>query len=80
MENEYITHPETGEILYRDIRPITYTYRGESVTVNVPGWYPENSDDGILTKEDCMVGDIALKELKAKVLKKKNQELLANVS
>jgi len=79
MEQEYIIHPETGEVLYRDIRPITYNYKGESVTVNVPGWYPKNSDEGILTKEDCKVGDMALKELKARFLKNKHQELLAGV-
>ena len=59
-------HPETGEILHRDIRPIEYTYKGEKITVNQPGWYPAEGDDGILTREDCKVADNALRILKAR--------------
>jgi len=33
-------HPETGEILHRDVRPIEFSYKGEKITVNMPGWYP----------------------------------------
>ncbi len=61
-------HPETGEILYRDIRPVEYTYKGEKIIVNQPGWFPKdkNSDDGILSREDCKVSDQALTILKAR--------------
>ena len=59
-------HPETGEILRRDIRPIEYTYKGEKITVNQPGWYPAEDDDGILTPEDWEVADNALRILKAR--------------
>ena len=59
-------HPETGEILHRDIRPIEYTYKGEKITVNQPGWYPAEGDDGILTREDCDVADEALAIMKAR--------------
>ncbi len=65
---ETMVHPETGEILYRDIRPIEYTYKGESVIVNQPGWYPVNGndDDGILSQEDMAFSDEALKIMKAR--------------
>ncbi len=65
---ETMIHPETGEILYRDIRPIEYTYKGESIIVNQPGWYPANGndDDGILSQEDCKVSDEALRIMKAR--------------
>ena len=59
-------HPETGEILRRDVRPVKYTYKGESIIVDQPGWYPEKGDDGILTSEDMDVSDEALRILKAR--------------
>ena len=59
-------HPETGEILHRDIRPFEYTYKGEKITVNQPGWYPNDDDDGILTSADCKISDQALRILKAR--------------
>jgi HTH-type transcriptional regulator/antitoxin MqsA len=63
--SDYI-HPETGELLRRDVRPLTLTYKGHSITVQMPGWYPEQSDDGILTGEDMKVSDRALNRLKAR--------------
>ena len=48
MENKTKIHPETGEILHRDIRPIEFSYKGEKITVDMPGWYPEEGDEGIL--------------------------------
>ncbi|MBR1807753.1 MAG: hypothetical protein IJ774_15395, partial [Selenomonadaceae bacterium] len=32
-------HPETGEILYRDIRPFEFTFRGEKITVDMTGCF-----------------------------------------
>ena len=59
-------HPETGEILHRDVRPIEYEYKGEKIVVNMPGWYPAEGDDGIFTREDCKFSDQALRILKAR--------------
>ena len=67
---ESMIHPETGEILRRDIRPIEFTYRGETITVEMPGWYPANNDEGIFTQEDMKVSDAALKYLKSVVEEK----------
>lgn len=69
MEN--FIHPETGKILYRDIRPIEFRYNGEKITVDMPGWYPEDSDDGIFTSEDLKISDAALKILKARASEEK---------
>ena len=65
MEKTMI-HPETGEILHRDIRPIEYKYKGEKIIVNQPGWYPAEGDDGILSWEDMKISDDALEILKAR--------------
>ena len=59
-------HPETGEILHRDIRPFEFNFRGEKITIDMPGWYPDNNDQGIFTQEDMKVAGKALRELKAR--------------
>lgn len=59
-------HPETGEILKRDIRPIEFSYKGEKITLEMPGWYPSEGDDGIFTMDDMEVHDKALEILKAR--------------
>jgi HTH-type transcriptional regulator/antitoxin MqsA len=61
--------PETGATLVRDVRPLTVTYRGESVTVDAPGYYPAegDSDDGVLIGDDLAVTDAALRILKERV-------------
>lgn len=76
MLEQTIIHPITGETLYRDIRPVELTYKGESITVNQPGWYPQNGrdDDGILSQEDMAATDYALDILKAR----HRQKLQAN--
>lgn len=38
-----MTSPETGEPLARGVRPFTVTYKGHSITVDLPGWYPEET-------------------------------------
>ena len=56
---------ETGEKLIRDVRNITLTYQGHSKTFPMPGWYPENNDEGTFTDEDMKVYDRALNQVKA---------------
>ena len=74
MIEETMIHPETGAILYRDVRPIEYTYRGESIIVDQPGWYPKNGndEDGILSQEDMRVAGDALRTMKARHQQKLN--------
>jgi HTH-type transcriptional regulator/antitoxin MqsA len=39
-------------------------YKIYSVTVDMPGWYSDGSDDGVHTPEDMKVSDRALRQLK----------------
>ena len=78
MKNTMI-HPETGKILYRDVRPAEYTYKEQKIIVDQPAWYSADSDeDAILCREDMKVASKALaimKERHAKYLAEQNQEL-----
>jgi len=58
--------PETGAKLYRDVRPFTLSYKGESITIAMPGWYGDEPDEGIFTAEDMKISDRALNRLKAR--------------
>jgi HTH-type transcriptional regulator/antitoxin MqsA len=59
--------PETGRPMVRDTRTMTITYKGQSSTFDMPGWYCDESGESIHTAEDIKVSDAALKELKIKV-------------
>lgn len=75
MEKQRLTYvlpdtmvsPETGEILHRGVRPFVVAYKGESLTVDLPGYYPESGDKGIHVGEDMAAADSALRTLKEKV-------------
>jgi len=61
-------HPQTGEKLYRGVRPVTVRYEGQERTVKLPGWYPAGkSGEGLHVGDDLAVLDRALVELKAEV-------------
>jgi HTH-type transcriptional regulator/antitoxin MqsA len=59
--------PETGETLTRGVRPFEVTYKGRSVTVDLPGYYPKADGDGVHAGNDMSVVDSALRMLKEKV-------------
>lgn len=59
--------PETGETLRRGVRPFIVTYKGKSITVELPGYYPDNGDDGIHVGDDMAVTDAALRALKEEI-------------
>lgn len=59
--------PETGKPMARGVRPMTISYKGESSTFDMPGWYCDASDESIHTAEDMKVSDAALRELRIKV-------------
>ena len=52
--------------MHREVRPLTLTYKGESITVDMPGWYCDESEEGVHTGEDMKVSDRALNRLKAR--------------
>jgi len=58
--------PETGAPMYRGVRPLTLTYKGKSITFDMPGWYCDQSDESIHTGEDMKVSDRMMNLLKAR--------------
>ena len=48
------------------MRPLELTYKGESLTVDMPGWYSDQAQESIHTAEDMKVSDRALHYLKAR--------------
>lgn len=52
--------------MFRGVRSMTLTYKGESVTFDMPGWYCEQSEESIHTGEDMKVSDRMLNRLKAR--------------
>ena len=59
--------PTTGEPMYRDNRSMTLSYKGESITFDMPGWYCDKSDESIHTGNDMKVSDRMLNRLKASI-------------
>jgi len=58
--------PQTGAPMYRGVRPMTITYKGESLTFDMPGWYCDQSEESIHTGEDMKTSDRKLNLLKAR--------------
>jgi HTH-type transcriptional regulator/antitoxin MqsA len=58
--------PETGVPMRRDVRPMTLTYKDQSITYDQPGWYCDQSDEGILVGKDLQISDRMLNRLKAR--------------
>lgn len=54
-----MSSPQTGEILTRGVRPFEVTYRGQSITVDLPGYYPEAEGEGVHVGDDMSVVDCA---------------------
>lgn len=58
--------PETRAPMHRGVRPMTLTYKGESLTFDMPGWYCDQSEESIHTGEDMKISDRKLNLLKAR--------------
>jgi len=59
--------PETGEVLTRSVRPFVVSYKGESIPVDLPGYYPAGDGDGVHVGNDMSVVDDALRALKERI-------------
>ena len=59
--------PENGEMLTRGSRPFVVEYKGESVTVDLLGYYPEGKGDGVHIGKDMSLVDETRRGLKEKV-------------
>lgn len=64
---ETMVSPETGQLLRRGVRPFIVSYKGLSRTVELPGYYPGNGDEGVHVGDDMAVTDAALRLLKEEV-------------
>lgn len=56
--------PVTGKPMVRDVRPMTFRYKGETITVDMPGWYCADSDESLHVGKDMEVSDRALRIMK----------------
>jgi len=65
MDNPFC--PNTGAPMHRGVRSIELTYKGESITFDMPGWYCDQSEEGIHTGTDMKISDRVLNRLKARV-------------
>jgi HTH-type transcriptional regulator / antitoxin MqsA len=59
--------PETGETLTRAVRPFAVAYKGEVITVDLPGYYPVGDGDGVHVGDDLKVVDDAIRSLKERI-------------
>ena len=62
-----MTSPETGLTLARGVRPFDVAYKGQSLTVDLPGYYPEGEGEGVHVGDDMDAVDAALRTLKERV-------------
>ena len=58
--------PETGKPMVRDTRPMEISFKAQSATIDMPGWYCAESGQSLFTAEDMKVSDEALRALKQK--------------
>ena len=58
--------PKTGAPMRRGARPLTLTYKEESITFNMSGWYCDDCQESIHTGQDMKVSDRMLNRLKAR--------------
>ncbi|AGB42845.1 putative zinc finger/helix-turn-helix protein, YgiT family [Mesorhizobium australicum WSM2073] len=66
-ETNRMVSPETGETLMRGVRPFTVTYKGESMIVDLPGYYPPSDGQGVHVGDDMAAVDAGLRALKEKI-------------
>lgn len=66
-KSDTMISPETGQTLRRGVRPFVVAYKGKSITVELPGYYAEDGDNGIHVGDDMAVTDAALRKLKEEV-------------
>ena len=52
--------------MHRGVRPMALTYKDQSITFDMPGWYCDQSDESIHTGEDMKVSDRMLNLLKTR--------------
>ena len=61
--------PVTNKPMVRDMRPMELSYKGQSVTIQMPGWYCQDFTESVHTGEDMRVSDDAVRALQIRVEK-----------
>lgn len=69
---ETMVSPETGETLFRDIRPVRISYGEDSIVVDLPGYYPRYGNDGVHVGDDMRTADEALEILKKRAAERQS--------
>lgn len=64
---ETMASPENGQKLTRGVRSFVVAYKGEQLTVDQPGYYPDGAGEGVHVGQDMAVVDEALRSLKEKI-------------
>ena len=52
--------------MVRDVRPVLFSYKGQTMTVAMPGWYCVACGESIHSMMDMKISDRALNTMKAK--------------
>ncbi len=66
MSDNYEICHECGSKMFRDTKPDTLTYKGQSITINQPGYYCSGCDEVVITGKDAKATEASFCELKAK--------------
>ena len=61
-----MTCPTSGHRMLRDVRQMTLRHKGESETVDMPGWYCEVCGESVHSGDDMKVSNQALYRMKAR--------------
>ena len=69
--------PETGTQMKRGVAPMTISYKDQSATFDMPGWYCDECGESVHTGEDMKVSDRMLNRLKAQ---QKNQHTVPSAT
>lgn len=66
-KTQTMIHPDTGEVLHRDVRTVTVTFKSRTRKVEQPGWYPAKGTNGVFSGRDMAAADMALTEIKTEI-------------
>ncbi|WP_460593748.1 YgiT-type zinc finger protein [Geomonas sp. Red276] len=59
--------PQCAGGMSRSVREISLTYKSESETFSMPGWYCEHCEEGVHSGQDLKVADRVMKRMKGRV-------------
>lgn len=59
--------PQTGATLRRAVRPFAVRYKGQSLVVDLPGYYPKGKGESVHVGDDMAAADLALRDLKERI-------------